>query len=290
MKLQVVTTRNDFYGFSKIAKIAEQVDSLSQDAVELDFCYCGFFEANMVAPLYSVIARLRSRLNDVSVCNIADNISVILRKNHFLTIFNQNPEPDTYQSTLPFKIFKLNANEQFYEYLQSYMKGRGIPRMTPALSKRFRQSLLEIFSNATIHSKSDSGVFACGQFYPTKHRLDFTFADAGVGIVENVRDYTQKYDLNSCDAIRWALAEGHTTKKGQQPGGLGLKLIEEFVKVNGGRMQIVSDTGFYELSQDGVILKEMPNAFPGTCVNLEINTEDTNSYCLQSEINNSSIF
>jgi hypothetical protein len=290
MKIQVSTTRNNFYGFSEIAKIAEQVDSLSQDAVELDFCYCSFFEANMVAPLYSVIARLRSHLNDVSVCNINTQTENILKKNHFLTAFNMPVLQDTYQTTLPFKIFKLNANEQFYDYLERYMNGKGIPKMSQKLTKRFRQSLLEIFSNATIHSESDSGVFACGQVYPKKHRLDFTFADAGVGIVENVRNYTKSPNLNSCDAIRWALAEGNTTKQGRQPGGLGLNFIQEFVRINGGKLQIVSDGCFYELSAKRSIFREMPSAFPGTCVNLEINTEDTNSYCLQSEVNNSSIF
>lgn len=81
--------------------------------MELDFSHCNFFEANMAAPLYSVIARLRNELNDVSVVNMPLNVETILRKNHFMTIFSMEVLSDTNQTTIPFKIFKLQAGEQF---------------------------------------------------------------------------------------------------------------------------------------------------------------------------------
>ena len=34
----------------------------------------------------------------------------------------------------------------------------------------------------------------------------------------------------------------------------------------------------------------MNNDFPGTCINIEINTEDTSSYCLKSELKSEDIF
>lgn len=290
MKFDVGTTRNNFDGFNSIARIAEEVRGLLFDSAELDFARCGFYEANMAAPLYVVISRLRDDLNDVSIHNLPSGVERILKKNHFLTTFNLSPLRDTNQTTLPFKIFKLHAEGQFYDYLESYMNGRGIPRMTEALTKRFRQSLVEIFLNGSIHSKSISGLFACGQFFPQKHRLDFTISDAGVGIRENVRKYTGKMKLSSCAAIEWALTEGNTTKTGKQPGGLGLKLIKDFIQMNGGKLQIISRFGYYEFSSTGVAIKKMDHDFPGTCVNIEINTEDTNSYCLSSELSSDDIF
>lgn len=162
--------------------------------------------------------------------------------------------------------------------------------MTEALEKRFKQSLVEIFQNAAIHSCSASGIFVCGQFYPNKHRLDFTIADAGIGIRENVRKYLQISDLNSCNAIKWALEDGNTTKTGAQPGELGLKLIKDFIRKNKGKLQIVSRLGFYEFGANTETFKEMRSDFPGTCLNIEINTNDTNSYCLRSELSNDDIF
>lgn len=290
LKLNVGTIKSNRGGFDAIARIAEETHALWFDIVELDFSYCGFFEANMAAPLYAVIARLRNELNDVSVVSVPPAIETILRKNHFLTTFNMAVLRDTNQTTIPFKMFKLQAGEQFSDYLDIYMNGRGIPTMSAALTKRFRQSLLEIFQNAAIHSQSEPGVFTCGQFYPQKHRLDFTIADAGVGIRENVRRYTGKTKMNSCAAIQWALAEGHTTKTGKLPGGLGLKLLKDFIRMNKGKLQIVSRFGYYEFSAHGESIIKMDHDFPGTCVNIEINTQDTSSYCLKSELSNDDIF
>jgi len=290
MMLNIGTVRSDYYGFNSIARIAEESHKLLLDSVELNFSDCRFFEANMTAPLYAVIARLRNDLNDVSIHNLSSSIMTILKKNHFLNVFNMEVLMDTNQTTLPFKIFKYHAGEQFYDYLYSYMNGRGIPSMSQALTKRFRQSLFEIFQNAAIHSQSESGIFVCGQFFPQKHRLDFTIVDAGIGIRENVRRYIKQEKINSCAAIRWAMSEGNTTKTGNQPGGLGLKLIKDFIRKNKGKLQIVSRFGYYAFSDNEDTVVKMDHDFPGTCVNIEINTQDTSSYCLKSELRNDEIF
>lgn len=290
MNLEVGTIRSDSSGFGQIAKLAEDTQKLFWEDVGLDFSRCGFFEANMAAPFYVVISKLRDELNDVAIHNVPAATESILRKNQFLTVFNMEALQDTNQTTLPFKIFKRQAGEQFNDYLDAYMRGRGIPSMSDALTKRFRQSLLEIFLNASIHSKSKSGIFACGQFFPAKHRMDFTIADAGVGIRENVRQYTGREKMSSCAAIEWALTEGNTTKTGNQPGGLGLKLIKDFIQLNKGKLQIVSRFGYYEFSAHGDSVTKMAHDFPGTCVNIEINTQDSSNYCLKSELSSEDIF
>lgn len=282
MKLSIDTIRSDFDGFSRIARIASDTQALTEDVLELDFSDCTFFEANMVAPLYTVIARLFENLNEVTLLTIPVSVEKILRKNHFLSLFGAQILPDSKQTTLPFKIFKLHAGEQFSDYLDIHMEGKGIPEMSAVTSRRFRQSLFEIFQNAALHSESKSGIFICGQFFPQLHRLDFSIADAGIGIRESVRRYLRS-KINSCDAIRWALVEGNTTKT-NQPGGLGLKLLKEFIRMNAGKLQIVSRLGYYEFSAEGESIRKMGNDFPGTCVNIEINTQDTKTYHLASEL------
>ena len=290
MQLDIHTIRSDYNGFSSIAKLVTDSCKLWFDSVRLDFSRCDFFEANMGAPLYVVIAKLRDALNDVTIENLSEDTGRILKRNEFLSVFDMRVLQDTHQTTLPFKIFKRHANEQFNDYLETYMTGRGIPAMSSALAKRFRQSLFEIFLNAAIHSESESGIFVCGQFFPHKHRLDFTIADAGIGIVENVRRYTRQAEMDSCAAIRWALTEGNTTKTGNQPGGLGLKLIKDFIHMNKGKLQIISRFGYYEFSAQKDAICKMRDDFPGTCINIEINTQDTNSYCLLSELSNNNMF
>ncbi len=97
-------------------------------------------------------------------------------------------------------------------------------------------------------------------------------------------------EIDPCEAIKWAIREGNTTKEGNQPGGLGLKLIKDFIKLNGGRIQFVSSSGYYEFFTGGEYVQKLNNDFPGTCINIEINTNDTNSYCLKSELKSEDIF
>lgn len=86
------------------------------------------------------------------------------------------------------------------------------------------------------------------------------------------------------------MQEGNTTKTGNQPGGLGLKLIKDFIHINRGIMQIVLQSGYYMYSAKGELFRDMKLDFPGTCINIEINAADTSSYCLQSELTSEDIF
>lgn len=290
MLVAIGTIRSNFDGFDNISNIFKRTKPMIFESIELDFSGCNFFEANMSAPLYTVIANLRDNLNDVSIINISNEINKILRKNKFMTVFKGSELMDINQTTLPFKIFKLNSGNQFNDYLNKYMNGRGIPKMTVALNMHFLRNLFEVFQNATIHSKSESGVFVCGQFFPKKHRLDFTISDAGVGIRENVRRYNRDEKISSIDAIKWSLQEGNTTKTGSLPGGLGLKFLKDFIKKNKGKLQIISRYGYYEFSAKDECFKKMKYDFPGTCINIEINTEDKCNYCLKSELKTNNIF
>ena len=133
-------------------------------------------------------------------------------------------------------------------------------------------------------------MYVCGQLYPQNHRLDFTLADAGVGIRTKVRKYFNREDISSVTAIHWALQEGKTTKTGSQPGGMGLKFLKEFVSLNKGKLQIASRYGFYEYSAGTETFAKLSGDFPGTVVNLEVNTADQQSYRLSSEISPNDIF
>lgn len=289
MRINVASIRNDPDGFDRIAAIATKVGDLRFDMIDLDFSCCDFFEANMAAPLYTIVARLVDRLNEISILNMPDNVRNILRKNKFMTVFDDFILADTYNTTLPFKIFKLNTENQFNDYLEAHMKGKGIPKMSKKLAKQFYRNLFEIFSNSSIHSESRPGIFVCGQFFPRKQRVDFSISDAGVGIHENVQRYTGK-KMNSCEAIEWAIADGNTTKTGSQPGGLGLRLLKDFIRINKGKLQLVSGDGYYEFSTTGESFWVMSNYFPGTCVNVEINTSGSMDYYLECESTTEDIF
>lgn len=283
------TIRSDKGGFAALASLMAIGTELVDDELVIDFRYCGFFDANMVAPLEAVVLKI-SELNEVRVENLPNGIEIILRKNHYLEGYGFVNLPDVNQTTLPYKRFHLKDSNLFAQYLDTHLSGKGIPTMSAGLDKKFRQSIFEMFANCAIHSESSKGVFVCGQYYPQKNLLDLTISDSGIGIRTNARRVLRR-QISSIDAIRWALEEGNTSKTGQQPGGFGLKLLQEFIELNRGKVQIVSRQGYYEFSDGQQKFSRLGNDFPGTTINIEIRTNDNNVYTLENtDISSDDIF
>ena len=198
--------------------------------------------------------------------------------------------PDTWETTIPYKRFDVKDDRYFAGYIEEeFVRRSEMPRMSSGLLKKFRESVFEIFSNAMIHSQTKLGIFSCGQYFPRRQRLDFSVADLGIGIRQNVLE-NAGLNLMADQAIVWATEGQNTTKRGRIPGGLGLKLLQEFITLNGGRIQIVSDAGYWCLEKGNVSTTQIQHPFPGTVVSIEIDTADTRSYKLSSELSDSDIF
>jgi len=101
------------------------------------------------------------------------------------------------------------------------------------MNSSFRSRIQEIFSNAVLHSRTESGISSCDQFFPKRHRLDFSVADLGIGMRRNIQE-NMGLELSPEAAIAWAIQERNTTKRDSVSGGLGLKLLSEFIGLNGG--------------------------------------------------------
>lgn len=285
MKFSVGEIRSDFNGYARLADLSAKLAECEFDEIELDFSNCTWFDANMSAPLGVVLSHTSDRFNDVQIKGLRAGVEAILAKNRFLVGYGYPPRSDTYGSTIPYRRLQVDEERYFTSYVNQHLKRQEIPHMSEALSKRFKDSILEVFANAATHSETILGIFVCGQYFHKTKRLDFSIADAGIGIRKKIaKELGRK--MNSDQAIDWALQEGHTTRRGSVPGGLGLKLLREFIALNKGRMQIVSARGYWEMNAGQQRLERIDHSFPGTVVNIEINTADTNSYCLRSESEN----
>lgn len=289
VKYYLPTIRSDKEGFTQLARLNDALSNLIDDELIIDFSRCTFFDANMAASLKVVLAILTATSKQILIKRLPSKIERILRKNRFLNEYGYLSIEDTNQTTLPYQRFQFSSPLEFNQYLNTHLSGKGIPEMSPMLNKKFRQSIFEIFENCVKHSNSNQGIFVCGQFYPQQSRLDLTISDVGVGIRTNVRRFLNR-QVSSVYALRWAIKRGHTTKISSQPGGLGLALLQEFINHNQGKIQIVSRQGYYEFSEGKPIFDKLDADFPGTTINLEINTKDANSYCLSSEIPSEDIF
>lgn len=187
-------------------------------------------------------------------------------------------KPDLYETVIEYRRFKDCESSLFKEYVENHFIekhiGSHIPEMEEPLKKKFRRSIFEIYENAVFHSQTRLGIFACGQYFPRKELLNFTIVDLGIGIQENLY---QKLKLSYTPerAISWALDGVNTTRQctGGTPGGLGLKLIKNFIYNNRGQMIIISDGGYWSFKDGKEDLKRLMLAFPGTAVSITINTK-----------------
>lgn len=96
-------------------------------------------------------------------------------------------------------------------------------------------------------------------------------------------------NLNATKAIQWA-TQDKTTTKTDISGGIGLALLKEFIRKNRGKMQIISDDGFYEYNPQGEQMQLFNGSFPGTIVNLQFRTDDNTSYVMKKELSTDDIF
>lgn len=283
--------RTSFEGFEAILDIIHQCQPFEDNT--LNIVFSDWIDANMCAPLGAAITHQKI-VNDAhgALFIQKEKTKAALRKNGFLAQFGAEQLPDDYDTTIPYRQFGSdNASaEEFKRHIaESFRSGiKGLPIMTDPLLREFRTSIFEIYNNAAEHAESSLGVFTCGQYYPRKERLDFSIADLGLGIRRRI--------LQSCrlafepeEAINWA-ASGNTTRTGPRPGGLGLKLLREFIALNKGCLLIVSDAGYWRQRGDQVKTQRFSRPFPGTVVTMEFNTADQATYCLQSEIDESQIF
>ena len=294
--------RSDYEGFARLARLRGEVllpGGDVQEILEVDMGATKWMDGNMCAPFGAILHAARTRWRKFRILSMSSKVESILQKNGFLPGFgfDRAKLPDTYGTTIEYKRFERTDAQAFKRYVETHFVGKhkGLPAMTPALLGRFRQSIYEMFENAMGHSNTQMGIFACGQHFPGRGfghaRLDFSIADLGDGI-RNVIRQRLGHDMTPEAAIEWAMAGSNTTRTREEgkPGGLGLKLIKEFIVLNHGKFQIVSDAGYWSFEEGKTDTRPLADPFPGTIVNIEINAADKQSYRLASEVDPSTIF
>jgi hypothetical protein len=247
-----------------------------------------WFDADMCAP-FGAILHLLSELNSVKLINIPNDIKRILSRNGFLSRYGGEILRDGWATTVPYEQFDPKDERAFEEYVEKkFITKTEMPKMSDQLQNKFQRNIFEVFNNAVFHSETKLGIFSCGQYYPTRNSLVFSIADLGIGIQKKIKNEVN-LDFSPTDAIIWVTEKGNTTKLNSF-GGLGLKLLVEFIDLNGGVIKIVSDAGYWSHSKGQFTTKLLKYPFPGTVVTIDINTADERVYRLKSELSLENIF
>lgn len=285
---KLVTINNTFESFQSLIHLYERHKDDLFGEIHLEVRH--FFAANMSAALGAVLDKFIFNLNDIHFNYLSPQIEAILLKNDFLTYFGRQRSVDTNNTTIKFQKLKPTDGKYFKNYvIEELIEGHiaDLPQMSKGVKEKIVEAIYETFVNAQIHSETKF-IYTCGQFFPNKNKIEFTIVDTGIGFREKINNRFGS-QLRATQAIKWAVKEKKTTKEGIS-GGLGLAILKEFVGVNKGKMQIISNDGFYQFDSEGEFLKMFEGEFPGTIVNLQFRTDDINNYLLKNEININDIF
>lgn len=285
---RLITINNTFESFQSLIQLYETYKDEVFGEVHLEIHH--FFTANMSAALGAVLDKFTGNLNDIHFDYLSPQVEAVLLKNDFLTYFGKKRVVDINKTTIKFQKLKPTDGKYFKNYvIEELIEGHiaDLPQMSNGVKEKIVEAIYEIFVNAQIHSETKF-IYTCGQFFPNKNKIELTIVDTGIGFREKINRRFGS-NLRATQAIKWAVEEKKTTKEGIS-GGLGLAVLREFVNVNKGKMQIISNEGFYQFDSDGETLNEFRGEFPGTIVNLQFRTDDNNNYSLKSEIDINDIF
>jgi hypothetical protein len=292
LKLMVNTLNDGEPSYQQLFRLWREASG-DEEVVEFDFTDCGFLKQNAVAFLGGLARLIQYRGGQVVFCwdTLKSAIHTNLAQNGFIGAFGGQLGPWSGNS-IPFREDSTQEAHGFEDYLTCLWLGRGWVNVSPGLRDAIVGHMAEIYLNAFDHGQSPIGVFACGQHFPKKHELNLTIVDFGVGIPSNVRLFKASAfapeQLRAAKCMEWAFQRGTSTKTGMGRG-LGLDLLQDFVRQNGGRLEMFSHEGYALVAEGKVTFAERTSFFEGTLVNISLRC-DEKYYCLASELNNEPIF
>jgi hypothetical protein len=89
--------------------------------------------------------------------------------------------------------------------------------------------------------------------------------------------------MNDAECIDWAVQKGNSTRPRNEPSGLGLHLLRQFLSLNQGVFQIVSGNGYYgQHANNQPTICTLKSSIKGTLVNIRV-VFDNDLYQLKGE-------
>ncbi len=270
--------------FSGLISLGNRIIKSELKDVEIK---CEFVRPYCVAYLDQLISNANRELN---IYSKYPTVNQYLKQNKFPYLspkakFKED-FPEDWMITLKRFNDKPNIlNEEVPSWLEQEIFNKSFsPKFSSPLKRKIVKNFWEIVFNAMQHSESANGISCCGQFYPLKGYFEIAFFDNGLGIPQLVRYFKSAYhEYTDHDCIVWALKKGTSTKPNLNTGGLGLYYLRQFLKLNGGILQILSHTGLYHSKMDHIENPEfIKNVLQGTLFNVRI-IYDESRYILKGE-------
>lgn len=288
--------RADKKGYESLVLLYHKIAKCEDRDLLLDFTFCKRFDANLASVLGAILSYLAEESKEVFITNPTyAGVRRTLSRNNFLRAHSVETKNEERNFYIMYKKFSISEHDQLKKYIKDKLVNNKLfPLHTEKAGEFIAEHIYEIYVNAIMHGNC-AYVHSCGEFitgdsYPT---LDMTIVNCGTTIHERVRAYLRIKGIeqvNSCESLLWAIEEGNTTK--DVPGGLGLYMIKDFIRRNGGGLQIISADAMFEYRDGEAFTTILDNYFPGTIVNMKFNVNDKNIYYLgpEDKVNIENIF
>ncbi len=263
----------DFIGIKRLFEFYHKASVHYDTTIFINFYKLTWFDANLSALFGSMLTKL-SKEN-----NLFFSTDLVFLKKYFDVLFrngflaSKSSIEDEQQSTVSFRSFLPDDKEGFIAYIEHDLLGhRGMPSFSEKEKDSIIDSLIEVYSNIQIHSKSSEPFYVCGQYYPQKGFLAFSMVDLGVGFLPAIKAKTNGLINNSYHAIKWALKRNNTTKI-DRPGGIGLTNLTSYFKNSNGNFQIITGDTFWSLKLESKLVKNFnfQTPYTGSILNLFFN-------------------
>lgn len=262
--------------------------------VRFDFSSCTFLHPSALTVLGGLARVIESRggraVFEWTTCR--PDVFQSLRRSQFASAFHFNDTNSASSESkhiIPFREQRELDAEGTVTYLSDRWLGRGWLDISEPLREAIVGRVCEIYINAFDHGRSPVGIMACGHHYQTKRLISLSVADFGIGIPDNVREFLHRPYMSDTEAMEWAFRRGTTTRPISAPRGMGLDLLKEFVRVNAGRLEVLSGNGYARVGASGEVFELSEVSFPGTMVSIHLACDGAR-YVLASETSQKTLF
>lgn len=165
---------------------------------------------------------------------------------------------------------RISSEEEATEIIEKLISLSPLKDLPDDIKATLHSKLFEIPSNSLTHSRSKYGMCCLG-YYTNRKTFYFSIYDLGIGIPKAVREYTNSEEMDSIEAMKWALTEGNSTRKDDYPRGIGFTVLEDFRKKLHGKITLISEDVIYTAQDNRKNnFKKIENSIKGTLFTLKI--------------------
>jgi hypothetical protein len=257
-----------------LAAIHDAVEKRGYSEIELDFSRCESAFSAAMLPLCAHAVNLRHHRIDVRlVLPAAEKLARLFVNTgwaHFLCPrdFGQ-PKRDNFSKQFPAAIY--TSHEQQDKLLNELLEKllAVIPNFSRQAFAAVEWALCEITDNVTNHSQSPiGGLLQLSVFDFARKRVEFTVADAGLGVAQTLR--AAKPEIrDDIDALMQSVRSG-VTRNAKDFQGNGLYGTLEICRAGGGRFTLNAGNAALICMNGTVNAKYEPIPFVGTTIDAHI--------------------